>query len=149
MVSFALKNLFSPIRSHLLIVHLSARAITVLFRFLSCANEFKAVSNVSSIWFSISDFMLRTWTWVLCSVIHMDVFALFYMQTSSFKSPICWRCWLFPSAYSDFIKNQMSLLVWFNVWVFNLIKWIYKSLFMLKLAVFITWLYFTNRNHEW
>ena len=37
------------------------------------------------------------WTWVLCMAIGMDLFAFFYMLTSSYTSTIFWRCFLFST----------------------------------------------------
>ena len=53
---------------------------------------------------------LSVWTWVTYRVIGLQLFALFYMQTSNLTSTICWKCCLFSSVYFCFfffIKNQV------------------------------------------
>jgi hypothetical protein len=44
-----------------------------------------------------------TWTWDLCRVINMHLFAFFYMQTSSHTSTFCWSCFHFSIVYFWFI----------------------------------------------
>lgn len=49
------------------------------------------------------------WSWILCRMISMDPFGIFYMQPLSLTSTICWRCYLFSMFISGFfIKNPAS-----------------------------------------
>ena len=62
--------------------------------------------------------------------IHIDLFAFFYMLTSSYGSTICWR--YFVPLYN--LKNQVFIDVWINIQVFVLIRLVNLSLFMLILS---------------
>jgi hypothetical protein len=98
MVSFALQKLFSSMRSHLLIVDLSAYANGVLFRKsfpVPMSSRLFLIFSSIRFFFSflsdISGFMLRSLVHLELSfvqVISMDLFAFFYMQTSSLTSTI-------------------------------------------------------------
>ena len=67
-------------RSHLWIFDLTSWPIGVLFRKLSpVPNAFKALSYFS-IRFSVSNFMLRPFVWVIFMVINRDLFVVFYMK---------------------------------------------------------------------
>ena len=97
-VSFVLQKLFSFMRSHLLIVDLSAWAICILFRKLSAVQiDSRLFSAFCFIRFSLSAF-------VLMSLIHLDLsfvgdkhslFAFFYMLISKYSSTISLRCFIF------------------------------------------------------
>ena len=79
MVFFALQKLFNIIRSHLLIVDLSACVIGVVFRKLfPVPMGSRLFSTFFSVRFSVSSFVLR-----LCGVIDRDLATFFYMLTSS------------------------------------------------------------------
>ena len=82
-MSFALQNLLSFRRSHLLIVGLSICATGVIYRKWSAVPMYWSIlPNFFSIRFSVVGFMLRTWsiwTWILCMGIYMDLFSFFYM----------------------------------------------------------------------
>lgn len=72
-------------------------------------------------------------SWVVCRVKRTDMFAFFYMQSSSLTSNICWRCylsqWLFLASLPF---HKCPLYVWDfnstpvnNVSIFMLIWWSY------------------------
>ena len=99
MASFALLKLFSFMRTRLTIVDLSAHANGVLFeRFFLC----QWVQSYSPFFFPLGSMYLvlcwslwSIWSWVLCRVINTDLFAFFYLKTSSLTSTSFWRCYLF------------------------------------------------------
>lgn len=79
-------------RSHLLIVVLSACAISFLFSF---GSEFKTVLHFSSRNIRATGLILQSFDPFgvdLCRVIDMDLFSFFYIQLSSLTSTICWKC---------------------------------------------------------
>lgn len=69
------------------IVSFCACAISVIFRKLSPVTvSSRLFLSFFSVSFSVSGLMLMSlihWTWVLCRVISMDLFAIFYIQKSS------------------------------------------------------------------
>ena len=83
----------------------------------------------SSVWQDLCWGLWSIWTWVLCIVLDMDLFAFFYMLISSYASTICWRCFLsLLYNFSFFVKNQIFIGVWINI--FYLIPLIHLSVFM-------------------
>ena len=86
-VSFDLQKLFSFMRSHLLILDLSAWAIGVLFRKLSpvlmSSGLLPTFFLLDLVYLVLSWGLWSTWTWVLCRVIDMDLFPFFYIETFS------------------------------------------------------------------
>lgn len=77
-----------------------------------CDNEFKSICIFYLINFILSHFMWRfwlSWTWGLCRVITMDIFAFFYMQILILINTSCWRGHIFSLYFSVFLmKAQMS-----------------------------------------
>ena len=76
----------------------------------------------SSIRFSVSSFLLISLIHLdLGRVINTDLFAFFFMQTSSSASTVCW--WdCFPLyGFGFFVKNQVFKDMLVNFWVFGLI----------------------------
>jgi hypothetical protein len=93
MVSFDLQKLRNFMRSHLLILDLTAQAIAVLLRnFPPVPISSRLFSTFSSINFSVSGFMwssLIHLDMILVQGIGMDQFAFFYVITASCASTIC------------------------------------------------------------
>ena len=103
----SLREVFSFMRSDLLIVDLSVGAIRVLFRKLSL------VSMSSRLFPTFSSMVLYwglrfTWIWVLCRMIDMDPFAFFYMPTFSYASTFYWR-WVFFPLYNFGLCQKSSV----------------------------------------
>ena len=142
-VSFALQRLSSFLRSHLIIVDLSAWAIGVLFRTLSPVQvHSRLFLTFCSIRFSVSGFMLR-------SLIHLH---LRFVQRDSYRS-ICIFLYALIQldqhhllkmlsfllhSFSFFVKSQVSITMWIYFWVFNSIPLINLSVF------FFLWQYHTG-----
>jgi hypothetical protein len=85
----------------------------------------------SSIVFSVSGFMWRSWsiwTWALSKEIRMDQFAFFYMITFNGTSTISWkRCPFSMNCFSFIVKDQVNIDLWIHFWVFNSIPLIFLS----------------------
>lgn len=85
-VSSDLLDLFSCMRSHLLIVDLNAWAVVLFRRLCHVPMYSRLFPTFFSIRFTVYWFLWRswsTWTWVLWRKINLDLFTFFYMQTSS------------------------------------------------------------------
>ena len=131
---FVSQKLFSFMRFHLLIIDLSAFTFSVLFRTLSPVLMCSVFSLLpGSICLVLCWSLSSTWTWVLCRVISMDLFAFFYMQTISHTSTIWWRsCLLFIVSFWLFLsnkKNHVSMYVRIYVLAFNWIQLINVPVF--------------------
>ena len=48
-------------------------------------------SSLKFSWLDLYWGLWSIWTWVLCMRINMELFWFFYMLTSSYTNPICWR----------------------------------------------------------
>jgi hypothetical protein len=132
-VSFALQKLCYFMRCHLLILHLEAQAIAVLFRnFSPVPISSKLLPTFFSIRFSESGFM---WG----SLIHLDLSFVQGDKNGSICILLHDNCHLcqhhllkmlsfFPlGGFSSFVKDQMAISVWVHFWVFNSIPLIYLS----------------------
>ena len=85
-VSFALQKLFSFRRSHLLIVGLSICATGVIFRTKALLSmHLRLLPTFSSVWLALCWGLWFIWTWVLCRVIDMDLFAILIHLTEWLK----------------------------------------------------------------
>jgi hypothetical protein len=133
-VSFALQKLCNFMRSHLLILNLTAQAILVLFKnFSHVPISSRLFSTFSFIIFSVSGFM---WS----PLIHLDlsfvkgdknvsIHILLHdnlqlskhhlLKMLSFFSPL--------DGFSSFVKDQVTIDMWFHFWVFNSIAMICLS----------------------
>ena len=115
---FALQELFSFMRSHLLIVDLSGWAIGVLFRNLSpvpmCSRQFLTFFSIR---FSVSGFMLR-------SLIHMD---LNFVRAGRYGS----ICFLLPAGIQWDKHHLLKMLLFFHVMV--LVSWVLYIFWILDL----------------
>lgn len=77
---------------------------------LCCAKTVKTITNFLLDSFSKSGLCWSLWSilnWVLYIVMSKGLFAHFYKQMFSLTNTACWRCYHFPTVYSDiFIKSQ-------------------------------------------
>lgn len=101
------------IMSHLLSVDHTSYATGVLVRKFFPVPFFKSISTFWSIRFSLSDFILRSlifWTWVLCMVIEIHFFKLFYMQQSSLTGTLLKVLSFFPVWISIFFIKTKNFI---------------------------------------
>jgi len=93
----------------------------------------------SSIRFSVSGFMWRFLIYLdLCFVQedkYWSIFIFFYIQIASQTSTIYWRYFLLPIVYifGFFVKDQVSICVWFYFWVFDSIPLINLTVSVIEL----------------
>jgi hypothetical protein len=124
-VSFALQKLCNFMRSHVLILDLTAQAIAVLFRnFSAMAIPSRLSPTFSSINFSVSGFM---WP----SLIHLDLSFVQGDKNGSIRiflhdnRLLCQHHLLkmqsfFPlDSFSSLVKDQVTIRVWVHFWVFH------------------------------
>ena len=80
---------------HLLIFYLRTWATGVLFMDFPpvpiCLWLFPTFSSISSVYLVLCWGLWILWPWVSYSMVNMDLFAFFYMETSSQMSTIYWR----------------------------------------------------------
>jgi hypothetical protein len=132
-VSFALPKLCNFMRSHLLILDLTAQAIVVQFRNFSPVPISSRLSpTFSSISFSVSGFI---WS----SLIHLDLSYIQGDKNGSFcillhdnyqVEPALFveNAVFFPlDGFSSFVKDEVTISVWVHFWVFSSIQLIYLS----------------------
>ena len=132
-VSFALQKLCNFMRSHLLILNLTAQAIAVLFKnFSPVPISSRLFPTSSSINFSVSGFM---WS----SLIHLDLSFVQGDKNGSIRillhdnHQLCQHHLLkmlsfFPlDGFSSLVKDQVTIGVWVHFWVFNSIPLVYLS----------------------
>jgi hypothetical protein len=133
-VSFALQKFCNFMRSHVLILHLTSKAIAVLFRdfFSHGPISSRLFPTFSSISFSVSGFMCS-------SLIHLDLSFVQGDKNGSIRiipkdnHQLCQHHLLkmmsfFPlDGFSSFVKGQVTIGVWVHFWVFNSILLIHLS----------------------
>ena len=94
-VSIAKQKFFSFMRSHLLIIDLSACSNSILFRksFPLSMNSglFPSSLQAQCIWFYIEVF--DVWSWILCILINIGLFGFFCMLPPSLTRTVCCRCY--------------------------------------------------------
>ena len=101
MMSFAWHKFFSFMRSCLWLLTL----VLVMVIFCSgscflyqCIQGCSLLSFLLDLEYPVLCWSLwSTWTWFLCSVIHMDLIDFFYMPTFCYTTTICWRFLLFSN----------------------------------------------------
>jgi hypothetical protein len=80
-------------------------------------------STFSSIRFSVSGFMLKPWstrTWALCKVIKLVYFHFSTYRQPFRPAPFIEDAFFFPLyIFGFFVKDQVSVNVWFYFWVFH------------------------------
>ena len=144
MVSYVLQKLCNFMRSHFLILNLTAKAIAVLFRnFSPELLSLRLFPTFSSISFSVSGFM---WS----SLIHLDLTLVQSDQNGSIHILVHDNCQLcqhhllkmlsfFPlDGFTYLVKDQVTIGVWILSWVFNPIPLIYLSVTVPLPCIFIT-----------
>ena len=133
---FALQKLFSFRRSHLLIVSLSVCATGVIFRkWSSVAMCSSVLPSFSSMRFSVVGFMLRLLLYLDLSFVHDDrhgsIFILLHVDIQLCLHHLLNMLLFFPlDIFCFFVKNQVFVSVWINIWVFNLFPLVLLSVFM-------------------
>jgi hypothetical protein len=132
-VSFALQKLCNFMRSHLLILDLTAQAIGILFRnFPPVPIGSRLFPSFSFISFSVSGFM---WS----PLIHLDlsigqgdkngcICILLHANHQFSQHHLLKMLSFFPlDGFSSFVKDQVTIGMWVHFWVFNSIPLIYMS----------------------
>ena len=76
--------------------------------------------QVQCIWFLYWG-LWSTWTWVLCRVIDINLFAFSYMQTSSWPATFVKDTFFPLYGFGFFVKNWVSVGVWVYFCVFDFI----------------------------
>jgi hypothetical protein len=132
-VSFALQKLCNFMRSHWSILNFTAQVIALLFRnFSPVPISSRLFPTFSSISFCVFGFMWR-------SLIHLDLSFLQVDKNGCSCLLVHANCQLsqqyllkmlsfFPlDSFSFFVRDQMTIGMWVNFWIFNSIPLIYLS----------------------
>ena len=85
--------------------------------------------------FSMAGFMLRSLIHFDLSYIHWDRYGsiciLLHVDIQLWQNHLLQMLSFFPLFnFVFFVKNQIFLVVWINIWVFNLISLVHQSVFM-------------------
>lgn len=124
-VSFALRKLFSFMRSHLLVVNLDAWSTVLYSDSIPIPMSFMLFPTYSSIRFS--GLTLRYLTHLelrLCRMVNMDVLGFFYIQPLSLTTTICWRrCLVFQYGFLASLLNIRPLVSAFMFGYLTLFHW--------------------------
>ena len=126
-------------RSCLLIVHLSAYTLGILFRKLSAVSMHSYLfSTFSSIKFNVSRFMVRSLIHLYLSFVQDDRYGSICIlhATIQLNQYHCWRCFLFFHCIFLTSLSKIRYMWWIYVWVLNSIPLINMSVFMSIQCIF-------------
>jgi hypothetical protein len=132
-VSFAFQKICNFMRSHLSILDLTEQAIAVLFRnFSPVPISSRLFPTFSSVSFSVSGFMWRSLINLDLSFVQGDrngsIQILLHDNYQLCQHHLLKMLSFFPlDGFSSFVKDQVTIGVWFHLWVFNSIPLIYLS----------------------
>jgi hypothetical protein len=132
-VSFALQKLCNFMRSHLSIHDLTAQTIAVLFRNYSTLPIFSRLfPKLSSINFRVSGFIWWSFFHLDLSFVQWDKnrwICILLRDNHQVCQHHFWKHCLFSTVWFNYIvKDQLTIGVWINFWVFTCIPLIYLSL---------------------